>query len=278
MRRLGLLAELVPGEGVIRRSKSVLAVARRDRRPYRADTCMWQHQSNGTAAQPRTAPMSDSRSVDHELLVELPTSDRDAILAIATHHLFGAGETLFLEGDRADSLHLLLDGRVAIRVSTWGGDVATLTVLGAGDCIGEVALLGGYRRRTASVIALEPVETVAINRADFDTLRARQPAVERFLVEVLARQVRRLTQQVIEALYVPAETRVLRRLAELAARYSLPDVDGEVVVPLTQTDLASMAGTTRQTCNRVLRGLADRGLVRLERGRVAVVDRGALIE
>jgi CRP-like cAMP-binding protein len=218
----------------------------------------------------------DKPVVDHELLAELPPSDRDAVLAIAVRHRYASGETLFLEGDRADALHLLLDGRVAVRVSTPAGDTVTLTVLGAGDCIGEVALLGGYRRRTASVVALEPVETLAVDRAAFDRLRASQPAVERFLVEVLAREVRRLTAQVTEALYVPAETRVLYRLADLAARYARPDVNGEVVVPLTQTDLSTMAGTTRQTCNRVLRWLADKGVVRLERGRIVVIDRKAI--
>jgi CRP-like cAMP-binding protein len=107
-------------------------------------------------------------------------------------------------------------------------------------------------------------------------VRVRQPAVERFLVEVLARAVRRLTTQVTEALYMPADTRVLHRLADLAAHYATTEVDGVVVVPLTQTDLASMAGTTRQTCNRVLHGLSDAGCVSLERGRIVVIDRGAL--
>jgi CRP-like cAMP-binding protein len=224
--------------------------------------------------------MSDGRSVDHELLSVLPSADRVAVLAIAERHRFDAGEILWLEGDRADALHLLLDGWVAVRVSTPSGDVVTLTVLGAGDCFGEVALMGGYHRRTASIVAIQAVETLAIRRADFDVLRVRQPAVERFLVEVLARAVRRLTAQVTEALYVPAEARVLHRLADLAGQYAATEVggvDGEVVVPLTQTDLASMAGTTRQTCNRVLQRLAGAGCVRLERGRIVVIDRRALI-
>ncbi len=192
--------------------------------------------------------------------------------AIASHRRFEPGKMIFLEGDVADALHLLVEGRVAVRVATPAGDVATLTVLGPGDCFGEVALLGGYHRRTASIIALEAVETLVVSRREFDELRLRQPAVERFLVAVLARQVNRLTAHLTEALYIPVETRLARRLCDLAATYSNVGDSSEVVLPLTQTDLASIVGTSRQTCNRMLREFEASGLLRLERGRTTITD------
>ena len=111
-------------------------------------------------------------------------------------------------------------------------------------------------------------------RRDLDELRATQPSIDRFLVEVLASQVRRLSQRVLEALYEPADRRVVRRLAELAEIYD----DGEppIVIGLRQDDLATMAGTTRSTTNRVLQQLVEAGVVWVRRGRIEVHDVPAL--
>jgi len=94
------------------------------------------------------------------------------------------------------------------------------------------------------------------------------------LVLVLSAQVKRLSAQLVDALYVPAERRVIRRLAELAAIYD----SGEpaVEVPLSQADLATLAGTTRPTTNRILRRLETDGVVTLERGRTVIGDPTAL--
>jgi CRP/FNR family transcriptional regulator, cyclic AMP receptor protein len=209
-----------------------------------------------------------------DLLARLPEGERDALLTIAVRRRYTSGDSIFLEGDAADAFFLITAGRVVVRVSTPDGDVVTLTVLGPGDTFGEVALLGGYRRRTASIVAIEAVETLVVNRHDFAALRERQPTIERFLVEVLARQVTRLTTQVKEALYVPVESRLARQLCALAALYrdhGSPALD-DVVIPLNQTDLASMAGTSRQTCNRVLRALEVEGVLTLERGKTVITD------
>ena len=97
--------------------------------------------------------------------------------------------------------------------------------------------------------------------------------MERFIVDLLAQQVVRLNEQLLEALYVPVDKRILRRL--LALR-DICGVEDGVALPFTQEDLASMAGTTRPTANRVLTRLRDDGLIELGRGRITVVDRAAL--
>ena len=86
------------------------------------------------------------------------------------------------------------------------GDVVTLTMLGPGESFGEQALLDHARRsRTASAVALEPVEARTLQRQHFDELRRLQPSVDRMLVEILAAQVRRLSTHLVEALYLPVE-------------------------------------------------------------------------
>jgi CRP-like cAMP-binding protein len=187
---------------------------------------------------------------------------------------------LFHEGDPGDTVHLLDRGRVAVRITTPLGDVATLRVRGPGEVIGELALLGdGSSRRTATVVALERCETLALHRDQFAELRARHPSVDAFLVNVLAEEVGRLSGLLVEALHVPVDTRVLRRLVALAEAYRDPEEpgDGPIEVPLTQEDLASLAGTSRATVNRVVGEAEKAGLVELRRGRVIVVDREGLV-
>jgi CRP/FNR family cyclic AMP-dependent transcriptional regulator len=81
--------------------------------------------------------------------------------------------------------------------------------------------------------------------------------------------VRRLSELAVEATFVPADTRVLRRLLAVAEQFG--DNDGTVIA-LTQDDLASMAGTTRPTANRVLKKAEADGLLRLARGRIEILD------
>ncbi len=210
----------------------------------------------------------------NDMLGGLSDEERRLVVARMTRRSFRKGDTLFFEGDLGDSFHIVQKGRVAVRTSTPDGDVATLAVLGAGDCFGEQALLTAESRRTASVVALEAVESRMLHRRDFDEIRQRHATVERFLVDILAAQVRRLSSQVLDALYVSADRRVVRRVADLARVYD--DHAGPIVIPVRQEDLASMAGTTRPTANRVLKQLEDDGIVSLSRGRTLVLDRARL--
>jgi CRP-like cAMP-binding protein len=209
------------------------------------------------------------------LLERVSESDRTKLLSVMSRRRYKKGETLFHEGDPGNVLHVIMKGKIAIRVSTSLGDVATLTILGPGEVFGEQALLTAEASRTATAVAMEPTETMTLHRADFDDLRSRHPQVESFLVQVLAAQVRRLSAQLLEALYVPADRRVIRRLASAAALFESP-AGGSTVVTLTQSDLATMAGTTRPTVNQVLGQLAARGVLRLGRGRIEIIDPSSL--
>jgi len=208
---------------------------------------------------------------EYQLLARLGDEDRRAVLSVANRRRFKRGETVFHEGDPGDTFHLLASGRVAIRATTPAGEVATLAVFGPGEGFGEGALLEPNSRRTATVVALETAETLSLSRSEFEALRGRHDSVNDLLLDHLGRQVRRLTTQVAEALYLPAEKRVLRRLLDLDELYN-----GEPI-PLTQEDLASMAGTTRPTANRVLQAAVEDGSVELGRSRFVVVDRARLV-
>jgi CRP-like cAMP-binding protein len=120
------------------------------------------------------------------------------------------------------------------------------------------------------VQALEAAETLAVYHSDFEELRRRYPQVDQVLVLMLAREVRRMDDLLSESDSVSAERRVLRRLLEVADAYGGADA------PLTQEQLAALAGTSRATVNAVLSAERQRGTVTLRRGRTTLSDPAAL--
>lgn len=198
----------------------------------------------------------------------VPEEDVRRLLSIARRRRFSRHEVVFHRDDPGDSLHLVNKGRFAIRIMTPLGDTVTIGVRGPGDSFGEMALVTDGMRRSATVAALEEAETFAVYLAEFEQLRKEHPSVNQVLIAFLAEEVRRQNELVLEALYIPVERRILRRLAELAELYG----GEESVIPLTQEELAEMAGTTRSTVNRVLQDEQQRGTLELKRGRTIVLD------
>jgi CRP/FNR family transcriptional regulator, cyclic AMP receptor protein len=207
--------------------------------------------------------------MEWELFAGVPEEDVRRLLAIARRRTFGRGEVVFHRGDPANALHLIVQGRFAIAITTPLAETAMLGIRGPGEAFGDLALVSGAEaERSATVSALERGETRSVSQDDFARLRREHPSVDAVLVAILAESVRRLSEQVIDAYYLPADGRVLRRLDELADLYG-------GVVPLPQETLAELAGTSRATVNRVLREQQQRGRIRLGRASITVLEREA---
>jgi CRP/FNR family transcriptional regulator, cyclic AMP receptor protein len=207
--------------------------------------------------------------MEWRLFAGVPQEDVRRLLAIARRRSFARGEVVFHRGDPANALHLIVQGRFAVAITTPLGETAVLGIRGPGDAFGELALVSAAaEERSATVSALEPGETRSVSWEDFARLRREHPSVDAVLVAILAESVRRLSEHVIEAYYLPAESRVLRRLAELAELYG-------GVVPLPQEALAELAGTSRATVNRVLQEQQQRGHIQLGRAKITILERDA---
>jgi len=213
--------------------------------------------------------------MEWQLLAGVPEKDVRELLAIARRRTFRRGEVVFHRDDPADSLHLIVKGRFAIRVMTPLADQVTIALRGPGESFGEMALIGGGARRSATVEALEVGETFSVYQAEFERLRREHPSVTEIVIAFLANEIRMLNERLLEALYLPVEQRVLRRLDELARLYG-PGTDGTPEIPLTQEEIADLAGTSRATVNAVLREAQERGLVRLSRGHVHILGPDSL--
>jgi CRP-like cAMP-binding protein len=204
--------------------------------------------------------------VEWTLLEGLPPEDVRRLLAIARRRTFRKGEVVFHRDDLAESLHLIVKGRFAVRITTQLGETALLDVIGPGEAFGELALLSPGSRRSATVESLDDGETLSVYRDDFALLQSEHPGVKDVLLRLLAEQLARASDRIVEAHYTDAETRVRRRLRDLAVR------QGHPAVSMTQEHLAEMAGTSRATVNRVLREEERRGTVALSRGCTTVID------
>jgi CRP-like cAMP-binding protein len=215
------------------------------------------------------------RQGEWPVLEGLDTLARTSLLQRSVRRTFDRHEVIFHENDPGDTFHLVEQGLVQVQITTPLGDVATLAILGRGDFFGELALLLPGGRRTATARALEPAQTWGVSREVFEELCREHPAVSRFLTNALAIKVRNLSAQVVDALYVPADRRVLRRLLDVVDVFRR-DTAG-LVVALTQDDLASLAGAARPTVNRVLKQAEQAGLVSVGRGQVTILDYEGLV-
>lgn len=207
-------------------------------------------------------------------LLGIDPEELGSLLERARRRRFSAGEVVFHAGDPADTLHLVRSGHFAVRITTEFGATATINIVGPGDAFGELALLTPGTPRSATVAALEEAETLSVHELDFGRLRAERPETDALLHRLLAARVRALSEQLVEALHLPVDTRVRRRLLQAVAVYGT--VEPGATVPLTQEELASFAGTSRATVNRVLGEEQELGAVRLARGRTTLVEPDAL--
>ena len=208
--------------------------------------------------------------MDFGLFSGLPREELSRLVAAARRRTFDRHEVVFHRGDPGDTLHLIAKGRFAVRITTQLGDTATLAVLTPGEAFGEIALVSSDTRRSATVIALEPAETYSVHADDLKRLRHEHPGVNDVLIAILADRVRRVNERLVETLFLPAEIRVLRRICDLALLYG--NGGPASVIPLTQEDVAGLAGTSRATVNRVLREEERRGTIALRRGKVEVLE------
>ncbi len=206
--------------------------------------------------------------MEWRIFAGIPGDDVRAVLALARRSTYRRGEVVFHRHDPADAVHLVTKGRFDVRVATALGDEVALAIRGPGETFGELAVMT-EAERSATVTALEPGETLVVRGSELRRLAHQHPTLDEVLVRLLAERVAFLSERLVEAYTVDAETRVARRVLELAHVYGGAP---PIVIPLIQDDLAALAGTSRATVNRVLRNAERSGIVELGRGRTIVLE------
>jgi CRP-like cAMP-binding protein len=200
------------------------------------------------------------------------------LAAAMVRRRYRRNEVIFHQGDPGDALHVVASGAVKIVLPSPEGAEAIIATLRPGDFFGELALLDGAPH-SATAIAVEPVETLILDRAPFQRLLDGDIGLRNALLSGLAAELRRLTGHVEELHFLDLAGRLAMRLVRLARERS-PGVAGEARLdwPFTQTDLAAMIGGTRQSVNRLLSQLVEDDLLRIEHDTLVITDVEALAE
>ena len=206
----------------------------------------------------------------------LAPADLVKVAEVAVPRTFGAGEVVFLEGDDSDTCYIVRSGHArAIRAHPDGRSL-TLAQFGPGDIFGELAMFDS-EKRSATVEALEETEALAILGGDMRRLLRVHPDIAVKLVISLGRRLRETNERLTRQSFQTVQSRVASVLLQLVeAARSEGAGDGDVLITSTQSELAQLAGSSRESASRFLAVLERAGLITQGRGRLTVHDTGAL--
>jgi CRP/FNR family cyclic AMP-dependent transcriptional regulator len=169
------------------------------------------------------------------------------------------------EGDRTDSLYVILSGKVKVYLGDASGKELILDIKGPGSYFGEMVLDEGPR--SASVMTMEPSQFAVISGIDFKNFLLKHPKIALHVITNLIRLARGLNENVKSLAMLDVYGRVARMLLELAVKQ-----DGHLVIPekLTQKEMANRVGASREMINRILRDLTIGGYIKIEAGRITI--------
>ncbi|MBV1852519.1 Crp/Fnr family transcriptional regulator [Catellatospora sp. NEAU-YM18] len=206
-----------------------------------------------------------------EMFAGLEPEVRQRVIAAAVPRTFRKGQLLFVENDPGETLIVLKRGSVAVFRTSPTGERAVLSVLRPPDVLGEVSLLDGSAR-SASAEALEDCTALALSRGAFMELVHSNPRILDAVMRSLGALIRRLTEQNADHVFLDLPGRVAKTLVRLAGESQAP----MITIELNQSQLAEMAGGSRQSVNQAIGSFASRGWLRTEGRRIVVMDVPAL--
>lgn len=177
-------------------------------------------------------------------------------------YAFRPGQQIMLEGEQAPGLFIVLQGRVRLSCTALDGREQVLNMVGPGEIFDMVPIFDGQPNHT-NARAMSPVECLLLPRRDILALLQAHPDLALAALREMAGQLRELVRLVEDLAFRSVRARLARQLLAEAAEGS---------AELTQQELAERAGTVREMAGRALRRMAEEKLVRLERGRVIVLD------
>lgn len=206
----------------------------------------------------------------------LDDEERDWLHGRGVVRRFEPATALFLEREESDRVMFLLEGRVKVASSSDDGRERVLAFRGPGEVLGELSAIDG-EPRSAAVIAVDEVRALVVPAADFRYFLERRPKVAFFLLRKLIARLREADRKRVEFGATDTIGRVAARLLELAERYGRRTESGIVIdLPITQEELASWVGSSREGVNKALRTLEGLGWIDVERRQYTVLDTESL--
>ncbi|EGM79114.1 cAMP-binding protein [Rheinheimera sp. A13L] len=198
----------------------------------------------------------------------LSEAQQQQLLAQARQLQLGADQRLFSRGDEFDGIYVLLSGALLIAGVHHSGREALLTIVEAGDWIGEIALFDG-KARTHDAIASLPCQLLHLNSAALQLLVQQDPLWWQRFGQLLTEKMRLVFQALEDISLLPSSVRLARRLLMLCR---LHQQDERNLIPVHQEQLGQLLSLSRQTINQLLQQLVASGVIRTNYGEIEVLD------
>ncbi len=182
---------------------------------------------------------------------------------------FQKNTVILSRGDTSDSLYIVCTGRVKVVIDNEVGKEIVLSVIGAGECFGEMTTLDGAPR-SATIVTKEPTEILILHKNDFREILSSNPDMVFSLLLLLLNRLRRADEK-IEGL---AFWNVYGRIANLLMELAQP-VGAEWVVreKMTHQEIADMVGSSRERVSKILKEISDAGYISINRKRITIHKR-----
>ena len=182
------------------------------------------------------------------------------------------GEVLFRKGSEGTALFIIRRGRIKIVLPSRVGDEVILAIFSRGDFFGEMAILDGMPR-SADAVALEPSELYVLNRSDFLIFLKNNENTIQSILYSLSVRLRKTDDLLEDTCFLHISSRFAKKLVELTETYGRQEGNTMLIdLSLTQKDLASMIGTTRESINKQLRILREKGLVSIIDNKILIYN------
>jgi CRP/FNR family cyclic AMP-dependent transcriptional regulator len=204
------------------------------------------------------------------LFAGLADEDIRELMSVAKRRTFRSGEVIFHREDPGQVLYVIKEGKVKISLISPDGQEISLVVFGKGECFGEFAILDGLPR-SADAIAMEKVECYTLQRSDFHKAIMRNPKIAIQVMEVLSKRLRSTDQMVEDLIFLDVYGRVAKKLLELADTHGTKVENGiRIDVRLTQQELASMVGSSRESVNKVMGYFTDKNFISTDKHKITL--------
>lgn len=199
---------------------------------------------------------------------DLAPQDAEDLMEHATLRSFPRNAIIINEGDDTDSVYFIISGAVKVFLADDDGNEVIMATLKPGDYFGEMALEAGSR--SASVMAVEATSLATVRISDFRNFLRTHPDFVFSLIGKLIRRARIVTRNLKGMALLDVYGRLVQLLEELAE-----DIDGELVIaePLTQQEMASRIGCSREMVSKILKDLTAGGYLEMSRRRIEIKRR-----
>jgi len=211
-------------------------------------------------------------------LRQLGADDADELVKRSRKRMVKRADMIFRAGAAGDDVVVLLSGRVKLVAYGTDDREVLLAMRGPGELIGEMAALGGIRR-TATAIAVDDVEVGQLTALDLRAFLAEHPESALVMIRMLVKRLAEADRDRIDLSTQDSVGRVAKRLLELSAAHGRTEERGtRIELSLSQDELASWTGATRETVSRALRLMRGLGWVATDHRSITVLDPQALRE